>query len=522
MGKMLRHTEFVAALCLLLCVSFAFSSLIGFDPYRSLQFHIGGLEGAFFSPLNSNWPMVFFVVAIEIWRRRRVFFHAAAEPRRAWLLALFIFIALGLYLWGTFVEATDLLIPSLSFTLIACAYYVGGVEGLRRFTLPAFLLLMAVPIPAILLNAMMYPLQLLSARLAAGLVWLTSVPFTLSGDVLVADHRVFQVIESCSGLRSISTLMLSCFLLPSRYPRRGIHLTLLVLSAPVLGLFLNAVRIVMIVMTPESWFGSSHTVQGILVLVVGILLLAGEDALLEKQFHRGKGGGTGLKKGVRAGVLTPKLLVLSLVFLMLGSARALVPRWNGEQIHHRSIQDISRLDIAKPLVQKVDADFLGTVAFTQRSFRRYSIGNSYVDVFIGVNNRVKRFTSLVSKKTVVPGAGFVLGEDSLVRLSPPGRVIHSYLAKTKVSPSKEDEVCLVYHWYLGVRSLPEEVLRAFLSLDYSPFRRRDREVVVRLVTPLGQGIGNRAEAEHRLQRLAEEISKNLSEEPPAWGGEPES
>ena len=57
---------------------------------------------------------------------------------------------------------------------------------------------------------------------------------------------------------------------------------ILIFSAPLIGFFLNGLRILSIGADPESQIGESHTLQGILVIICGVLLIAGEEALLRR------------------------------------------------------------------------------------------------------------------------------------------------------------------------------------------------------------------------------------------------
>ena len=94
--------------------------------------------------------------------------------------------------------------------------------------------------------------------------------------------KIFQVIESCAGLRSIETLMMSAVVYAEIFGRRGPHALILVVAAPLLGVLVNLIRVLSLVASPFSNIDPVHTLQGIAMIVVGVLLIAFLDFLLDK------------------------------------------------------------------------------------------------------------------------------------------------------------------------------------------------------------------------------------------------
>jgi hypothetical protein len=65
------------------------------------------------------------------------------------------------------------------------------------------------------------------------------------------------------------------------------------------------------------------------------------------------------------------------------------------------------------------------------------------------------------------------------------------VARSGPASRKPIDRILAIHWYQGVLSVREETLRSLFALDLSPFRRSDREIVVRVSTPIRDSPGGR-------------------------------
>ena len=63
-----------------------------------------------------------------------------------------------------------------------------------------------VPIPAVIYNQLTFPLQLLASRAAEGGIDLLQIPVIREGNVLILPQQNLNVVEACSGIRSLLTL----------------------------------------------------------------------------------------------------------------------------------------------------------------------------------------------------------------------------------------------------------------------------------------------------------------------------
>lgn len=153
-----------------------------------------------------------FVIAYLVWDRRATLTKSATKPC---FFAGGLVILLSLFALWTGVAGAELFVQRLSFVFIigGLILYLRGADLLRMVWLPLTLLLLAVPIPAILLNQIALPLQLFASRCAVWAMRAFDVPVLRQGNVIElvplnsVQTRKLEVAEACSGIRSLMSLI---------------------------------------------------------------------------------------------------------------------------------------------------------------------------------------------------------------------------------------------------------------------------------------------------------------------------
>jgi exosortase len=160
----------------------------------------------------SHGLLIPFVIGFILWAERGTLRQARRKPSMLWggaaiLLALFA-------LWAG-VAGAELFIQRTSLVLMlpgVVVYFWGG-RLLRMVWVPLFLLLLAIPIPTIVLNKIAFPLQLFASRCAVWSMRLFDIPVLRQGNVIellplnALTTKKLEVVEACSGIRSLMTLM---------------------------------------------------------------------------------------------------------------------------------------------------------------------------------------------------------------------------------------------------------------------------------------------------------------------------
>jgi exosortase len=78
---------------------------------------------------------------------------------------------------------------------------------LRALSFPLAFLIFMIPIPVIIYNQITFPLQLIASRLATFWLEMVRVPVLRDGNVLIMSNYSLEVVEACSGIRSLMSLV---------------------------------------------------------------------------------------------------------------------------------------------------------------------------------------------------------------------------------------------------------------------------------------------------------------------------
>jgi exosortase len=160
---------------------------------------------------------------------------------------------------------------SLLVLLAGMILFLAGWKVLRALSFPLAFLILMIPIPVIVYNQITFPLQLLASRFATFCLELVQVPVLREGNVLILPNYSLQVVEACSGIRSLMTLIT---LVASR---RWIRYALVILMVPI-AIVSNALRIMGTgVLTyrfgPRAAEGFFHEFSGWVIFLAALVLM---------------------------------------------------------------------------------------------------------------------------------------------------------------------------------------------------------------------------------------------------------
>jgi EpsI family protein len=475
-----RHISLGAAALIL--AAFAYRTLFGASAGGNLEHDV---EMLFFHSTASGPPVVLFVAAWFIYRR---WYRLVALPRQtSWGLGLGLLLACIIsFGWATYTGAADLLIPALMFNLMGCGVLLWGARALRVLAMPIAFLTLAMRIPTALLNEILWKLQLWTADYAGFLLHLFGRPASIAGDQILLPDQQFAIIETCAGLRSCESLTMLAFLMVDLFRRRGLHAGLLIGLAPLVAFGVNGVRVYSLILNPSSEVAEIHTLQGVAMLLVGVVILYGIDCGLEKLLARRSRAAAPrparqVSPSGTAGLAGPLSAIAALSVLAILSTT--LPRWEAPargSLPFPSSQIPKTLDAWTSENLKTDLSFLGIVRFRARVDRRYERGGESVELFVGVGSRTPRYESPFSPKTAYPGTGWWAEETRQILLQPGGRPARVNVLRFGTGGRRK----LAFDWTEGSKGLGDEIFRFATALDSSAWGRPREGVAVRISTPL--------------------------------------
>jgi exosortase len=162
-----------------------------------------------------------------------------------------------------------------------------GTAALRRYWFAFGFLIFMVPLPIALYSRIASPLQLMASRVASAFMNATGVPVLCEGNRMTLPGGVQMfVAEACSGMRQL-TGFLALAAAVAYLARRPIwYRAVVVASALPIALFANTTRVVatgyiMHFVDPRYAEGAYHTVEGLLLMGLGLLLLNSVCTLMD-------------------------------------------------------------------------------------------------------------------------------------------------------------------------------------------------------------------------------------------------
>ena len=201
--------------------------------------------------------------------------------------------ALVLVVWG-FIQMLFGLLAALSvlsrtaflLTMVGVVWTIAGTAVIQTLIFPIVLLLFMFPIPLYVYQRMTIPLQSMATQMAAVGLAAIGIPVLQEGNTLTLADHTLDVVDACSGIRSLlSLLFLSVAYGRLFETRTWAKVTLIVATVPI-AILCNAARIVLTgILTqykPEIAEGAYHTFEGWVIFMFELAALLGFHRLLER------------------------------------------------------------------------------------------------------------------------------------------------------------------------------------------------------------------------------------------------
>lgn len=230
-------------------------------------------------PYSSHGVLLAGAAAFVLRRRWASLWALPPDPRN-WGFVL-LGCALLLYVAGTL--AGDLFTRRISLPIAIAASVVAllGTGHLRLLLAPLALIVLAVPLPGVVVTYLTMPLQLAASQVATGILHTAQVDVIRQGNLLVLPGITLEVADACSGLRSLVSLISVAAMsgaVLSLAPQRAIFLVVAAAPIAVVG---NGVRVAATGLL-TTWIGETavrgalHDLTGyaaFLMMCAGVLLL---------------------------------------------------------------------------------------------------------------------------------------------------------------------------------------------------------------------------------------------------------
>ncbi len=238
----------------------------------------------------------FFVPVVAgyiVWLRRRELLAAPAS-RCWWGLAV---VAYGAFQLAVATLGAELFLARTAFiiSLIGVVLTLAGPRVLRLLAFPLFLLCFMVPIPAIIYNQITFPLQLLASQVAHFSISLVGIPVLRDGNILELASQRLNVVEACSGIRSLLSLSFLSLVYAYFFDRKVWMRGVLLAATVPISILANSARVTLTGLVSEYDAelarGVFHYASGWVVFMVALAMLVAFHQSVNLVFRRLRGKG---------------------------------------------------------------------------------------------------------------------------------------------------------------------------------------------------------------------------------------
>lgn len=230
--------------------------------------------------MDPNYEYGFLVPVISaylLWQKRDVWQNHSAQPAFASGL---IVSASGLALYTVANAGAEWFVARVAMllTLYGLVLYFAGKLFFRRLAVPLLYLGFMIPLPYVIYYRLTFPLQQIASTGAFRIMNALGMAGQQEGNILHFSGFSLEVIEACSGLRSIMVLLTLSALIAYLTPLANALRWLLFFMAVPVAIAANIFRLITLAMigiflSPEAAMSFLHEGSGIMVFLCGLFLL---------------------------------------------------------------------------------------------------------------------------------------------------------------------------------------------------------------------------------------------------------
>jgi EpsI family protein len=224
------------------------------------------------------------VILFLIWQKRASLANLPSLPSWKGLIPLFIGIAL--FWLGELGGEYFSLYISLWLVIVGLCWIHLGWGKMKTIAFPLFMILSMFPLPNFIYNKISLKLQLISSHLGVSLLHAYGMPAYREGNIIDLAFTQLQVVEACSGLKTLISLIVLGLLLVYFYKAALWKRALLMISTVPIAILTNSTRIAITGVLYGIWGASVaegffHGFSGILIFMFSFCMLLLEIWILE-------------------------------------------------------------------------------------------------------------------------------------------------------------------------------------------------------------------------------------------------
>ncbi len=471
-------------------------------------------------------PVVFFL----IWLKRDELTSLPAEPSWTGLAP----IGLGIIFFWLGELGGEFFTQYISIWLVGLCLLHLGWQKLKVIGFALFFILTLFPPPDFINTRIMLQLRLISSKLGVAMIQAYGLPVARQGNIIDLGFTKLQVVDACSGLHSLISLLVLCLLLVYFFKDHIWKRTMLFLSSIPLAIFTNSMRIAMTAILFKH-FGAGvaegffHGFSGLLIFAICIPVLLFEMKVLEKlppvqskttsesketdTTTSGNNPGSNNKKVSKHRWLLQPMFVVAVI--LLGATLAISHTVDfREKIPAKKNLDQFPLKVGEwdatrrqPMAQM----YIDALDLSEYVIINYqSLSGKKVSFYVAYYESQRKGESIHSPATCLPGSGWSFDQSGTVKITGVKGSNEIMEVNRAVMQSGRNRQ-LTYYWFpqRGRILTNAYQLKIFTFWD-ALTRQRTDGALVRIITSVYEN-ENLTDAEKRLQNFVKDVAPVLNE-----------
>lgn len=226
---------------------------------------------------NSYGAFVIPISAYIIWLKKETLQKLPVKPSN-WGLP-WVVLSILMYSIANYADILTLKPFTMVLTLSGMVLYLFGVSIFKELIFPLFFLFFLVPVPTQIYSALTIPLQLLVTRVSVFAASILDISVLREGNIIHLPNKSFQVVQACSGLRSLVSIITLSTVFGYLTLRMNVLRSILCLSAIPVAVFVNILRVFLMVILFHYLHidlaenDTVHSLYGALIFILALILI---------------------------------------------------------------------------------------------------------------------------------------------------------------------------------------------------------------------------------------------------------
>jgi len=228
------------------------------------------------NPDNSHGFIIPFMTGYFIYRKAEFLKKVIIRPLNSGIIITMI--GLIFFIMGYLGAAYTTMRISMLIVLAGIILSIAGSDFFKMVSFPFFYLIFMIPVPRYLYDALSFPLRIIVTKYSVLFLQLLGFPALREGNMIMLENMSLQVIDACSGLRSITSLMAIATAFVYMIEKNNLKRLMIIILAVPISIMSNGGRIIITAILGR-YFGPQiadnffHEAAGIAVFMTSVIIL---------------------------------------------------------------------------------------------------------------------------------------------------------------------------------------------------------------------------------------------------------